>query len=617
MIHNARIDLTVPYARKEEAKALGARWDPRQRIWYVPAGTDLTGFDAGWLPKEIVRASDVPGGEPDTEQKGVSLSELLATLKGVINRGMPESVWVRAEISEMSGKNGHLYLKLTDRSERGDPLGNAKGVVWKNRAAEIQSKFVEATGEGLRADIKILCLVQVRFDVLFGLDLIIEDVDPSYTLGDLAAKLARIRQRLVDERVFGRNRALPPPAEFLRVAVISPETSAGLGDFRRETDRLQRGGLCDFAFFRATFQGMDAPASIRTAVNEALASHRARAFDALAIIRGGGAVTDLAWLNDFELARVLCLAPVPILTGIGHERDNTILDEIAHRRFDTPSKVALHITSTIRDNATAALAALDRIRLQAARVLSRERAAVEAQAERIGAGVRSTVRQAEATRENSLVVIRTTTALRLKQERAAVEMQADRLRSGAATAVRQAAGDRDEYIASIKTSARYQLREADRALVAERTRLASVADQAVAEAASGLKGTIDGIAHRAQRRIDDRAAAVDRAADTLAFKADAALDTIRSEVDRAWTDVRQGGVECVDDAREKVVAHMRLIAGLGPDSTLRRGFAIAKGVDGRPITSRADAVRNDDFTVQFRDGTVRVANKDFEGAGGP
>ena len=126
--------------------------------------------------------------------------------------------------------------------------------------------------------------------------------------------------------------------------MISPETSAGLGDFRREADRLQQCGLCEFQFFPATFQGVEAPSSIQTAVLQALTAHKQKPFDALVVIRGGGSVTDLAWLNDMELAKLLCQSPVPVFTGIGHERDNTILDEIAHTRFDTPSKVALHIT---------------------------------------------------------------------------------------------------------------------------------------------------------------------------------------------------------------------------------------------------------------------------------
>jgi exodeoxyribonuclease VII large subunit len=342
-----------------------------------PPGTDLRHFDCRWLPKgcepdpESKPSSAILGSDAEPE-KGISLTELLNRVKGVINREMPEAVWVRAEISELRGKNGHVYPTLTERDERGEIPANSKGVIWKGRAAGITAKFEQATGEGLKTDIKILCLVRVRFDPLFGLDLIIEDVDPSYTLGDLAAKLARIRQRLVEEDLYERNKALPAPVEFVRVAVISPETSAGLGDFRHEADRLHQAGLCEFIYFGATFQGIDAPSSIRTAVNEALAAHRQRPIDALVVIRGGGSVTDLAWLNDLELARLVCRSPVPVLTGIGHERDGTILDEIAHRRFDTPSKVALHITTTIKDNALAALQSWERIIALVGRIVLRD-----------------------------------------------------------------------------------------------------------------------------------------------------------------------------------------------------------------------------------------------------
>lgn len=641
MIHDARLDLTVPYARKEEAKALGARWDSTRRTWYAPAGTDLRGFDERWLPKgfglHAEQASSPDESEVRTDENGITLSELLARIKGVVTQGMPESVWVRAEISEMSGKNGNIYLQLTERNERGDPLGKVKGIIWRGQAVGITSKFLEATGEGLRTDIKILCLVQVRFDVLYGLDLIIEDVDPSYTLGDLAAKLARIRQRLAEERVLNRNQCLPAPVEFLRVAVISPETSAGLGDFRRETDRLQRRGLCDFEFFRATFQGMDAPSSIRTAVNEVLASHRQLPFDALIIIRGGGSVTDLAWLNDWELARMICLAPIPVLTGIGHERDSTILDEVAHRRFDTPSKVALHITSTIRDNALAAVAAFDRIKLHVARILTRERDSIATQVERLNTETRSVVRQAESNREKSMVVIRTTTFYRLRQEQASVVLQAEKLGDGVGRMLRRANEASEELASMIRTSTRFHLREAERTLGAERLRTVSAADQVACEAGFQLKSAVDGVTHRARFLLSDQAAGVDRAADVIALKSEAAVEAVKSHLEHGATEIQRESrrlvvkasaeLECgysdvgtvsfamVRGAGSLVAGHVRLVVGLGPQSTLQRGFSIAKSIDGHPITSREAASKNAEFTVQFQDGAVRVTNLEYRERG--
>lgn len=361
---------------------------------------------------------------------------------------------------------------------------------------------------------------------------------------------------------------------------------------------------------------MDAPSSLRTAVNEILAAHRQIPFDALVIIRGGGAVTDLAWLNDMELARMICLAPIPVLTGIGHERDSTILDEVAHRKFDTPSKVALHIMSTIRDNALAALAALDRIKLQVARVLTRERTGIETQADRIRMGVRTAIQQAEAGREKSMVLIRTTTFYRLQQERAALEVQSDRLKQGSAAVMRQAADDREEFMTSIRTATRYQLREAHQSLDAEYGRLAGSADQVVCEAGSQLKGAIENVVHRAQLQLGEQVAAVEKAASIVSLKSSAAIEAVACGLDNALSDVRRGSLAMVDDAASKAAAHMRLVMGLGPQSTLQRGFAIAKGPGGRPITSRAVASRHAEFTVEFRDGSIQVSNKEFDGANG-
>jgi exodeoxyribonuclease VII large subunit len=292
MTTNTRIDLKVPYAEKDQAKVHGAQWDTENRTWYAPPGTDLQNLKR-WLPKGVVTETPVPETTaPKKAEKGISLSELLGQVKGVIDEGFPTAIWVRAEISELRGKNGHLYLTLTERNERGDILAQVKGVIWRNKAESITAKFEEATGGSLKTDIKVLCLASVRFDPLYGFDLIIEDVDPSYTLGDLAAKLARIREHLQQTGLYARNKQLPAPVEFVRIAVISPETSAGLGDFRREADLLHAAILCEFHLFPATFQGVETSSSIQAAVLQALMAHKQQPFDALVVIRGGGSVTD-------------------------------------------------------------------------------------------------------------------------------------------------------------------------------------------------------------------------------------------------------------------------------------------------------------------------------------
>ena len=485
-------------------------------------------------------------------------------------------------------KNGHVYLSLAERNERGDVLAQAKGVIWKSRAADITAKFERATGEGLRTDIKILCQARVRFDVLYGLDLIIEDVDPSYTLGDLAAKLARIRERLRRDGLYDRNKGLPAPVEFVRVAVISPSTSAGLGDFRRETDRLQHAGLCDFHFYHATFQGTEAPSSIRTAVNEALAAHRQRPFDALVVIRGGGSVTDLAWLNDLELALLLCRSPIPVFTGIGHERDGTILDEVAHRRFDTPSKVALHIASTIKDNALAALADLDRIEAQVGRILARERTTLDAQADRIEVGVRSAI------------------------DRAANDQRGPRGRDphgGDVSTAGGVSGGHGGVREGDRRGRGHALRGGARPGPAVRVHLPADAD--APRDSDGRRSNAWPRPSPSRPRRASRRRAV-----TWTISRPR-----RAGMRRGWSPGPPMSLECdlaavaggagslVEAARKEIEASTRMVVGLGPQATLRRGFAIARDDEGRPVTSREEAVRLPSFQVQFHDGMVPVSNQ--------
>jgi exodeoxyribonuclease VII large subunit len=415
MTLNTRIDLRVPYSEKNQAKVHGAQWDAENRTWYAPPGTDLRNLKR-WLPDGVLEGTPHPAPTlPKHTEKGIALTELLGRVKGVIDEGFPKPEWVRAEISELRGKNGHLYLTLCEGNQSGDILAQVKGVIWRNRAEGITAKFEEATGEGLKTDIKILCLTRVRFDTLYGLDLIIEDVDPSYTLGDLAAKLTRIREDLQQSGLYGRNKRLPAPVEFVRVAVISPEASAGLGDFQREANLLHAAILCEFHLFAATFQGVEAPSSIQDAVLSALTAHKQKPFDALVVIRGGGSVTDLAWLNDLELAKLTCQSP---------------LDEIAHTRFDTPSKVALNIKSTIKDNAFGAIESWERINALVGRIVQKERTMLATQLDRIEAGARSITRRVESDQQSFVRLIQTTITAQIREGTLALETDHRRLVDG-------------------------------------------------------------------------------------------------------------------------------------------------------------------------------------------
>ncbi|SIN92206.1 Exodeoxyribonuclease VII large subunit [Sulfurivirga caldicuralii] len=341
--------LEVPFREKDQAKALGARWDAVRKKWFVPSelAEDLSPFQR-WLPAQadlLEMEADKP-----SENKPLSLSQLLHQVEAALQQRFPTSVWVHAEIAELSERR-HLYLHLVETDTNSQELARVRATLWQSQIESLVGKFVAATGSSLAPGQKVLLKVQVRFHPRYGLSLNIEDIDPSYTLGDIQAQLAKLREQLKAMGLYGRNRQLPLPQEFTRVAVIAPPKAAGLGDFQRDAKRLQQFDLCQFAYFHASFQGERVEDEFMAAFDAIEAQHVNEPFDALVIIRGGGAQLDLHQLNRLSIAQRIAQCPLPVFTGIGHERDNTLLDEVAAQRFDTPSKVIAHIREVIVDNA--------------------------------------------------------------------------------------------------------------------------------------------------------------------------------------------------------------------------------------------------------------------------
>lgn len=347
------IELNVPFMEKDEAKRLGARWNGAAKRWYIPAGVATAPF-ARWLPDDVavLEEFDTPvlTGAPKTRTE-YSLSAFLFKVSDVIQQNFSTAAWISAEISELRSNKGHLFITLVEHDEQGNMIARSAARIWQSQVEHINAKFSLGTGANLEAGIKVLVYARVEFHAQYGLALFIDDIDPTYTLGDMAAKLTKIREVLINEKIFDKNKNLPKPTDFTRVAVISPQNAAGLGDFNREAEILRQNNLCEFVYFTALFQGEQAPKDICLALERAIQAHAVQAFDAIVIIRGGGALSDLAWLNNEQLARAVCMCPVHVMAGIGHERDYTIIDEVAGERFDTPSKVIQRIFNLITGNA--------------------------------------------------------------------------------------------------------------------------------------------------------------------------------------------------------------------------------------------------------------------------
>ncbi|TQV62797.1 MAG: exodeoxyribonuclease VII large subunit, partial [Halothiobacillaceae bacterium] len=314
-----------------------------ESVQTIPIDTGFADAAPVQTPAEIAR-DDAPAGQ--------GLYNYLSAIQQVVRNQIPPA-WVRAEVSQISRRNGNIYIDLVEHDAHGQIIAKVRAVIWRNAAFSIVTKFEQGAGAALEADIKVMIKVRAELHPQYGLAVVISDIDPAYTLGDMEAKLRQIRAHLRDKGIYDINRSLPQPGEFTRVAVIAPSEAAGLGDFRREADLLAAHGVCTFDYQTATFQGREAPKAIYSAMRSLWEDHQVTPYDALVIIRGGGARADLQWLNDLRLAEAICRISIPVFTGIGHERDNTILDEVA-TRFDTPSKVIRHIAETITRNATQA-----------------------------------------------------------------------------------------------------------------------------------------------------------------------------------------------------------------------------------------------------------------------
>ena len=301
------------------------------------------------------------------ERQQLSLSEYLATVQEVIQLTFDGAVWVKAEIRNLSIKGGHYYLELAEKDEESHKvIASCKGTIWKFTAQKIILKFERESGIELSKDLNVLIKVKARFDPQYGFSVNIEDIDSSFTLGDIAKRYQQILLRLTEEGLLNNNKQLPVPFDIQNVLVIAPENAAGLGDFKKDADALAQAGVCHFVYHSATFQGNTASTSIIQVLGSALrrwAQDYSIAPDLIVIIRGGGAVNDLAYLNDYDLAALLCKRTVPIWVGIGHEKDRTILDEIAHRSFDTPSKVIAGIRNLIVERVNEVSTALQIIKL--------------------------------------------------------------------------------------------------------------------------------------------------------------------------------------------------------------------------------------------------------------
>lgn len=301
------------------------------------------------------------------DNQPLTLSMLNSLVRETIENYLPDSFWLQAELASVRESRGHCYMELVEKSEdAGTIKAQARACCWKNTWMKVGNRFAKETGMPLHSGITVLLNVHANFHEAFGFSWIVEDIDPTFTLGDMARKRKKIIRQLTEEGVIDLNKQLPISPFCKRIAVISSATAAGYGDFCNQLSDNSYGFKFETHLFPAVMQGELVESSIIEALNKIYSSPY-DCFDCVVIIRGGGSTTDLSGFDTLMLAEHVANFPLPIITGIGHDRDQSILDIVACVSVKTPTAVAEFLI----DNLATTLEKLDSYTLHIVNVVQR------------------------------------------------------------------------------------------------------------------------------------------------------------------------------------------------------------------------------------------------------
>ena len=331
------------------------------------------------------------------EKEFIDLFELQHMLKQGVESLFPNRIWVRAEVSAIKARNGgHCYMELSQSSDKG-LVAKSSAIIWNSKYRFIAPYFESVTGSPLQEGLVILVQVQVNFSELYGMSLIIDDINPEFSLGEKEQERQRTIERLQKEGLMGLQKELDLPLLPYRLAVISAEDAAGYRDFMRHIEENPYGFKVEPVLFPALMQGADCPSSIVAALDaiwdemqedaaECGTGQQCGHYDAVLILRGGGAKLDLACYDDYSLSAAIAQYPLPVLTAIGHDQDYHVCDMVAHEFLKTPTALADYIVDLYAREDERISACESRIRLALSNRLYREEAVLDSLAARIKGG---------------------------------------------------------------------------------------------------------------------------------------------------------------------------------------------------------------------------------------
>lgn len=281
------------------------------------------------------------------KNEALSLSELNGMVRDVISTTMNKQYWVTAELSEAREVRGHMYMELIEKDDRSNtPIARASAKCWHGEWRSIHPRFMRVTGQRIAPGMKVMLKVYPQFHENYGFSWIVTDINPEFTLGDMARKRREIINRLKAEGVLELNKLLPLSPFAQRIAIISAAGAAGYGDFCHQLANNGYGFRFETMLFSATMQGEGVEASVIGELNKI--NRLAELFDCVVIIRGGGATSDLSGFDTLALAENVANFPLPVITGIGHERDESVLDIVAHTSVKTPTAAAALLIDNLK-----------------------------------------------------------------------------------------------------------------------------------------------------------------------------------------------------------------------------------------------------------------------------
>lgn len=289
----------------------------------------------------------------EEQRKTLTLFELNALVRQTLELEMPDDYWVEAELSEVHEVRGHCYMELIQKDDHNNtPVAKASAKCWASTWRLARPHFERVTGQQLHAGMKVLLKVSAQFHENYGFSWIVTDIDPTYTMGDMARKRLEIIRQLKEEGVFDLQKELQLPMFCQRIAVISSANAAGYGDFVNQLDGNEYGFRFHTQLFPAVMQGEGVEQSVISALEKIYAEissgQTGQSFDCVVIIRGGGATSDLSGFDTLALAENVANFPLPVITGIGHERDESVLDMVSHTRVKTPTAAAAFLISNLK-----------------------------------------------------------------------------------------------------------------------------------------------------------------------------------------------------------------------------------------------------------------------------